>query len=692
MSHKTENIRNIAIAGHVGTGKTSLVEQILFAGGVIPKAEFVESGKTVSDYTPEEIEKKISIHTGLSHIEWQDVKINIIDTPGSPDFIGEVVAGFRSAESSVLLVDASSGVQIETIKQWRRLDQRNMPRVVFISKMDKERADFYKTLEDLREKFDATFIPICIPVGAADSFGGVVSLLENKAYMKPEGVKKETASAVPDDMKDAVEENLMPLIEAAAEGDDALMEKYFEEGTLSPEEIRNGLAKGVRENNFVPVLCGASESGSGAVPLCNFLLAAAPSPGGIAEKAADSEGNEIEVPISSEGEVSCFVFKTSIDQFSGKLSFIKTVTGTLTPDTDLYNPREQQKERVSRIYTIQGKKLSEAAELHAGDIGVLAKVGNVITNDTLCPHDNVITYEPLKLPNPVHSLAVNAVSKKDEDKLNEFLQRAAEEDLTFRVDYNKETKETVISGMGELQMNMILDRIKHNQKIEIETRIPKVAYRETITKPSDAEYTHKKQTGGHGQFGRVFIKVRPLERGQYYEFENIIKGGSVSKGYIPGIEKGFHEAMEEGILAKYPVVDVGITLYDGKEHPVDSSEMAFKLAARGALYKAMEKASPTLLEPIANLRVFAEEEYLGDVLSDLSSRRGRVMGQEQLGGGIVEIDAQVPMAEMLRYAIDLKSITSGTASFEMEFDHYEPISGKLAEQVISASKAAESEE
>jgi elongation factor G len=400
----------------------------------------------------------------------------------------------------------------------------------------------------------------------------------------------------------------------------------------------------------------------------------------------------MEVPVSSEGEVSCFVFKTSIDQFSGKLSFIKTVTGTLTHDTDLYNPREQQKERVSKIYTIEGKKLTETSELHAGDIGVLAKVGNVITNDTLCPQDKALQYEPLKLPNPVHSLAVNAASKKDEDKLNEFLQRAAEEDLTFQLNYNNETKETVISGMGELQMNMILDRIKTNQKIGIETRIPKVAYRETITKPSDAEYTHKKQTGGHGQFGRVFIKVRPLERGQYYDFENIIKGGSVSKGYIPGVEKGFHEAMEEGILAKYPVVDVGITLYDGKEHPVDSSEMAFKLAARGALYKAMEKASPVILEPIANLRVFADEEYLGDVLSDLSSRRGRVMGQEQLGGGIVQIDAQVPMAEMLRYAIDLKSITSGTASFEMEFDHYEPISGKLAEQVIAASKAAEDEE
>jgi elongation factor G len=692
MGLTSENIRNIAVSGHVGTGKTSLVEHMLFAGDAIPKAELVGSGKTVSDCTPEEIEKGISVHTTLSHYTWKDVKINLLDTPGSSDFVGEVVAGFRSAESSLLLVDATSGVQIETIKLWRRLDNRNMPRFVFISKMDKERADFSGALKDLEEKFSARFVPVCIPMGSADSYSGLINLIENKAYANPEAGKKEKGEDIPADMNDTVEEYRMALIEAAAEGDDALMEKYFEEETLTADEIRHGLTEGLKNNKFVPVLCGAAELGSGIASLSNFIVTAAPSPAGAVETALNGGEESKEVPITQDGTFSGYVFKTSIDQFSGKLSYMKTVTGTLTSETDLFCARTQKKEKVSKLYTTVGKKLIETSEITAGDLGVLAKAGEIITNDTLCTPDNVVEYEHLKHPHPVHSVAVSAVSKKDEDKMNEFLQRAAEEDPTFIITHNQETKETVISGMGELQINMILDKIKANQKIEIETKVPKVAYRETITKSSDAEYTHKKQTGGHGQFGRVMIKIRPLERGKQYEFENIIKGGSVSKGYIPGIEKGLHEAMETGVLAKYPVVDVGVTLYDGKEHPVDSSEMAFKMAARGALYASMEKAGPVLLEPIMNLRVFVDEEYLGDVLSDLSSRRGRVSGQEQLGGGIVEVDAQVPQAEMLRYSIDLRSITSGTASFEMEFDHYEPISGKIADAVIADAKSGDDSE
>ena len=691
MSYTSEKIRNLAVCGHVGTGKTTLTENILFTGGAISKAETIDSGKTVCDYIDEEIEKKISIHTSVAPTSWNDTKINLLDTPGSSDFIGEVIAGFRSAESVIMVVDAVSGVQIETIKQWRRLNHRNMARTVFINKMDKERADYNSVIEDLGNKFEKTFVPVAIPIGNAADFKGVVNLLDNKAYMIPESGQKEKATDIPADMADTVEEYRLALIEAAAEGDDSLMEKYFEEETLSPEEIMQGLEKGLRDNKVVPVLCGAGELCSGITSLCNFIVSTAPSPAGFTEKAVDKEGNEIDVECSGEGNASGFVFKTSIDQFSGKLSFIKVVTGVLSSDSDIFNIRESHKEKISKIYTILGKKLTETSELCAGDIGVITKQNSVATNDTIANQDNGIMYKPLSLPHPVHSLAVSAASKKDEDKMNEFLQRAAEEDLTFTIDYNTETKETVISGMGELQINMILDTIKHHQKIEIETRTPRVAYRETITKGAEAEYTHKKQTGGHGQFGRVAIKIAPLDRGKYYSFENIIKGGSVSKGYIPGIEKGFHEAMEAGILAKYPVVDVGITLFDGKEHPVDSSEMAFKLAARGALYEAMEKAKPVLLEPISNVRVFVEEDHLGDVLSDMSSRRGRVMGQEQLGGGIVEVDAQVPMAEMLRYTIDLKSITSGTASYEMEFDHYEPISGKIADNVIADSKAAAEE-
>ncbi|RKX77594.1 MAG: elongation factor G [Spirochaetes bacterium] len=686
MSITTDAIRNIAIAGHVGTGKTSLLEQILYHGGVISRPETVESGKTISDYTDEEIERKISIHTALTNIQWKDTKLNLLDTPGSSDFIGEVIPAFRVAESTLILVGARSSVQIETLKLWRRLDERNIPRVVFINKLDIERADFNNAITDLREKFSNTFVPVTIPIGESNNYRGIVNLIENKAYFFPEEGNKEKTAEVPDDLTEIVEESRTSLIESAAEGDDKLLEKYFEEGTLSPDEIRDGLTKGFRANKFVPVLCGSAIKNLGIISLLNFLSNTAPSPQWVVEHGKNQTDEEVTVNISTDGLPSGFVFKTSIDQFAGKLSFIKVITGKFHPDMDIYNPREQKKERISKVFTAQGRKLEELKEIVAGDLGVLTKLGTVTTNDTLCMQDNIVYYTPLNLPNPVHSVTVSAGSKKDEDKLNQFLQKSAEEDLTFRVDYNQETRETVISGMGELHINMILDKIRESQKIEVNTRIPQVAYRETITKPADAEYTHKKQSGGHGQYGRVNIKIRPLERGKYYEFENAIRGMAISKGYIPGIEKGLHDAMESGVLAGYPVVDVGITLVDGKEHPVDSSEMSFRLAAKGALNAAMTKANPVLLEPIMKLTVYVDDQYLGDVLSDLSARRGRVLGQKPVGGGIQEVTALVPQAELLRYSIDLRSITSGTASFEMEFDHYSPISGKIAEAVINSAR------
>jgi len=482
------------------------------------------------------------------------------------------------------------------------------------------------------------------------------------------------------------------LIEAAAEGDDTLMEKYFEEETLSEEEILKGLSEAFADNKFVPVFCGAAESSGGIMPLLNFISTAAPSPLGLVEKSDDTKGNEVEVTISSGGSPSAFCFKTSIDQFSGKMSFVKVMTGKLTADSDLYNSRQNTRQRLGKLYRAVGKKLVDTTELAAGDIGILTKLDSVATNDTICSADSPVVYKPLRVPQPVHSLAVAAVNKKDEDKMNQHLQRAAEEDPTFTINYNAETKQTVISGMGELHISMILDRIQEQQKIEIKTDVPRVPYRETITKPADAEYTHKKQTGGHGQYGRVVLQISPLERGEQFKFENGIRGQAVSKGYMPGIEKGLLEGMEAGILAGYPVVDVGAVIVDGKEHPVDSSEMAFKLAAKGALAAAMEKARPVLLEPVVNLRVFTNDEYVGDILSDLSSRRGRVLGQESVGGGITQIDAQVPQAELLRYSIDLRSITSGTASFEMEFSHYNPISGKIADDVIAASKSGKDSE
>ncbi|MBN2535463.1 MAG: elongation factor G [Spirochaetales bacterium] len=685
MSITIEQIRNIAIGGHGGTGKTSLVEHLLVTGGVIPKPETVESGKTVSDFTEEEISRKISIHTSVSHIKWEDIKINILDTPGSGDFIGEVVEGFRACESVLLLVAADSGVQIETIKLWRRLNKENKPRFIFINKMDKEHADFNKTIGDIKEKFKVNAVPVVIPMGNGNDFKGVIDIIEQKVYMNTGG--KQDIQDIPGNMKDSVEEARMALIEAAAEGNDELMEKYLEEEKLSEEEIKEGLKQGIKKSSIVPVLCGAATLSAGIHSLLNFFINSVPSPGGKT-KALKDDDSEVEVAIDADGSCSCFVYKTSIDQFSGKLSYVKVISGTIHPDIELYNTQVNKKEKISKLFVCQGKKLEDTQELIAGDIGILAKLNTVETNHTLCTHDNTIKYLPLKLPQPVHAVAISAKTKKDEDKLNQLLQKTATEDLTFRIDYNKETRENVVSSMGELHLNIILEKIKEKQKMEIETRVPKVAYRETITMPASAEYQHKKQTGGHGQYAKVVLEIRPLERGEHFAFVNAIFGGVVSRGYIPGVEKGVLEGMEEGILAGYPVVDLEARIVDGKEHPVDSSEMSFKLAARGALKAAMEKAKPVLLEPVMNLTVFVDDQYLGDVLSDLSSRRGRVLGQEPIGGGIQEVKAQVPQAELLRYAIDLKAITSGTAAFEIEFSHYNPISGKVADDVIKASQAA----
>ncbi|MDR1894987.1 MAG: elongation factor G [Spirochaetales bacterium] len=687
MAFATDTIRNVALAGHLSTGKTALMENLLAAGGVIPRAEAAGSGKTVSDYTPEEKEKGISIHLTAANLEWQGKKINILDAPGASDFVGEVVAAFRCAETGILLVASDSGIQIETIKLWRRLDARQRPRIIFINKMQKDRADFEKILQDLSAQFKETFVPLAFPDGAGGSYKGIVDIIGSR-YYAPGSEGGETPGDIPEPLRERALKLRSELMEAAAEGDDGLLEKYFEEGSLSEEELLKGLALAFAQNKFVPVFCGNGETGSGLSCLLNFIASSCPSPLGAVEKIKNPEGQELDFKIDPASPPCLLAIKTTIDQFSGKLSLFKAMGGTIAADQELFNMATDKKERIGKIYVCEGKKLTEVHELAAGDIGVLAKIETLPTSGTLTSPENKMAFVPLRLPQPVHAVAISAVNKKEEDKLNQALHKAAEEDLTFQIQFNKETRETVVSSMGELHLNMILDKIKEKQKIEIEVRVPRVAYRETITKGAEAEYTHKKQSGGHGQYGKVLMQISPLPRGEHMTFENAIKGGSISKGYMPGIEKGIVEGMEEGYLAGYPIVDLAARIIDGKEHPVDSSEMAFKLAGKGALKAALEKAGVTLLEPVMRLSVFSDEQYVGDILSDLSSRRGRVLGQEPVGGGIVEIDALVPQAEMLRYSIDLRSITSGTASFELEFDHYDPISGKIADGVIAASKAA----
>ena len=685
MSNSTDQIRNIAIAGHGQTGKTTLFEHLLFAGGAIPRAETLESGKTTSDYSPEEIERKISIHAAMGHIEKNGTKINFFDTPGSSDFTGGVILCFRASEFALLTVDGKSGVQIETVKLWRNLDGSGKPRGVFVTKMDNDQTDFARTLADIKEKFKVEPVAVSLPMGSGGSFKGVVDVLHEKAYLI-QGDALEKESAVPDEFKGAVASAREKLIEAAAEGDDSLMEKYIENGSLSIEEMKQGLVKALAGNKYVPAFAGSPLKNSGLVPLIDFIVDAAPNPRTAHDAKRDGEGKETQVPIDPDKSMSALVIRTSYDQFSGKLSWLKVVTGKLTADSEAINVSDNKKERVGKLYTCQGKKLEEVRELFAGDVGIITKSATLKTNDTLAAIDDGFSFVPLRLPEPVHSVAVNALAKKDEDKLGEFLVRAAEEDKTFRYHFNGETKETVISGMGELQINIILDKIKNNQKIEVETRIPKVAYRETITKKSGAEYTHKKQTGGHGQYGKVLLEIAPLPRGENYQFINAIFGGAIPKNYIPGVEKGVIEGMAHGTMASYPVVDVEVKVVDGKYHPVDSSELSFKLAARNAFRDAMRQANPTLLEPIMTLTVFVEEKYLGDVMSDLSGKRGKILGQDS-AGGIAEIRAEVPQAELLRYSIDLRSITSGTGSFNVAFSHYAPITGRIADEVIKARES-----
>ena len=693
MSISFKDIRNVTIAGHNGTGKTALLDQILFNAGLISKAEQTESGKTVSDYTEEEIARKISVHAALASFDWNGKSVNFIDTPGTADFVGEVTGAFRSTESAILVVDARDGAQIETIKLWRDLNKRNKPRAIFLNKMDRDRVDFSATFNKLKEEFKVALVPVTIPMGNGPAFKGVIDIIENKAYTFAAG-QKEKAGDIPAEFASEVENYREILMESAAEGTEELMEKYLEEMTLEPEEIHKGILEGLKNNLLVPVFCGSTANGSGLTSLLDHVADNFPSPEGVSETLLAEDSTESKIEMTPDANPSAYCFKTTIDQFSGKLSFIKVVTGTVTADTDLYNPTLGKKEKPGKIYTAVGKKLVEKDSLTAGELGVITKSNIASTNCTLTSDaTQKKVYKPLALPNPIYSLAVSAGDKKSEDKMNDALHKITEEDLTFQVGYNEETKQSTVSGMGELHINMILDKIKEKQKIEINTKLPRVPYRETITKDSGiVEYAHKKQSGGHGQFGKVLISIKPSERGAYYTFENIVKGGNVSKGYVPGIEKGLHDQMEEGFLAGYPMVDIGVTLVDGKEHPVDSSEMAFRLAAKGAMKLAIEKAGPVLLEPFCKLAVYVDNQYLGDILSDLSSKRGRVLGQDDLGGNMVQVNAEVPQSEMLNYAIDLKSMTSGTGSFELDFDHYETLSGPGADKVIKERQALLAEE
>ena len=691
--YTSENIRNVALISHGGAGKTSLTEALLFTSGAINRLGKIEAGNTTTDFDPDEIKKQVTINVGLAPLEWDGIKINLLDTPGYFDFIGDVLGALRVADSAVVVVCAVSGVEVGTEKVWGYADGFNLPRLVVVNKLDRENADYEGTLEQLRENFGYSVAPLQMPIGKEADYKGVVDLVGQKAIMFSEDGKSVTREDIPDDLKDHAEELREKLVEAVAEADDSLLEKYLEGDTLSDDEVKQGLRQGVLHNKIVPVLCSAGTSNFGTQPLLDLIKTYLPTPLDQGELKGYLPGSEEEVSrkLSPEEPMSAFVYKTLADPYVGRINFFRVYSGTVLPDSQVYNSSRDINERFGQVFAMRGKNQVSMDEVVTGDIACVAKLQETVTGDTLCDRNAPIVFPKLDFPEPVISFAVEPKTKGDEEKVGSGLSRFLEEDPTFHMERKAETKQSIISGLGELHLDIIVSRLQEKFGVEVELSTPKVPYRETIKGQTRVEGKHKKQSGGRGQFGHVYIEMEPAETGEGLVFENKIFGGSVPRQYIPAVEKGVNEAMEEGVVAGYPVQDIIVRLVDGSYHTVDSSEMAFKIAASQAFKKGMENSEPILLEPVMNLEVVVPEAYMGDIMGDLNSKRGKIQGMDP-GDGVQKIRAQVPMAEMFKYSIDLRSMTQGRGSFTMEFSHYEEVPYQVAEKVIAESKKEEEEE
>jgi len=686
--YTVEKLRNVILLGHSSSGKTTLAEAILFNTGVLKRRGLVDDGNTVSDYDPEEVRRKISISASVLPCEYKGVKINVLDCPGYIDFAGEVKGAISAAEAAIMLVDAVSGVEVGTELMWTFADEFNLPRLVLINKMDRENANFDQVMSRLNEYFDVPFVPVQIPIGSQDTFKGVVDLVRMKAYMGEQG----TEEAIPSDLQSLAEELRGQLIEAAAEGDDELIMKYLDGEELSEEEIVAGLQQRVARNEAVLVFSASALQGIGVSPLMDAMISFLPSPANRTVVAYRPGGEEeIELMADPAGPLAALVFKTTADPFVGKLSFFRVFSGTISSDSRVINASDGSEERVAQLYHPRGKEQLSTDEVMAGDIGAVAKLSKTTTGETLCNKDAPLALPKIKFPSPVYSVAVFPKTKADLDKMSSALSRLLEEDPTLTVTREQGTGETIMSGLGDTHVDVAARKLHSKFGVEITTSVPRVPYRETITKVSSAQGRHKKQTGGRGQFGDVYIRFEPLERGAGFEFVDEIFGGAVPKNFIPAVEKGLREILDNGVLAGYPTVDVRAVLYDGSYHPVDSSEIAFKLAAHLAFKKGIPAAGAVLLEPIMNVQVTVPEEYMGDVMSDFNTRRGRVQGMSQEKGKAI-VTAQVPLAEMLRYAVDLRGISQGRGIFTMEFSHYDIVPSNVAQKVIEEAAREKAEE
>ncbi len=683
------NIRNVAIAGHGSSGKTSLVAGCLFLGGVGNRLGRVDDGTTVTDFDTEEIERKISISTAIAFIEWNKAKINFVDTPGKGVFMQDTRNSMRICESTMILVDAVAGVEVQTEKIFKFAEEFQLPLCFVVNKLDRENAAFERAVSSLQEFFGRIAIPVQIPIGTEKGLRGIIDLIEMKAYQyEPNGSGKSKEIQIPAEYDEAVQKGHEAIVEMVAEGNDKLMEEFFDKGTIPIEDLIPGFKQAVAERRIYPILAYSALMNIGPQSAADFIVSYLPEPASKKIPATNAQGDaSLDRAVSEDEALSLFVFKTQVDPFAGRLSYFKVYSGVLKNDSTVMNFRKGSLERMAHLSVPQGKSPVETSELHAGDIGVIAKLKDTMTNDTLGDKDHPILYTTLSFPEPLITFAIEPKTRGDEDKISNALHRILEEDPTLRFGRDQQTNEMLLSGMGQLHIETVVSRLRRRFGVEVTLKPPKVPYRETIRGKADVQGKHKKQSGGHGQYGDCKIRMEPLPRGGNFEFNNEIFGGAIPKNYIPAVEKGILESAARGYLAGYPVVDFRVILYDGSYHDVDSSELAFKIAGSLAFKKAMEMANPVLLEPIMNVEVYAPDAYAGDLMGDLNSRRGRVQGMDSKGG-MQAIKAQVPMAEMLSYAPTLTSMTQGRGDYTMEFSHYDVVPAHIAEKIVAQAKAA----
>lgn len=684
-SYSTDKIRNVVLLGHSGCGKTSLAETMLFNSGAVNRMGKVEDGNTVSDYDEEEISRTMSINLSVLPCEWKGHKINVLDAPGYADFQGEMLNGLHVADTAVIVIDGSAGVEVGTQLTWQMARSLGKPIVVFLNKMDRSNASFRRVVEQLRQTFDTTFVPLEMPIRNGEKFVGVVDLITKEAHT---GAGK--ASQPPADLADEIDEFRLQVIEYGAEGDDELMMKYFDGVELTEEEIAHGIRAGLRSGRIVPVFCGSATENVAVRGFMNHILDAFPGPA-LAEITATAKGDSQEVLRGDpSGPLAAQVFKTINDQY-GRVSLIRVWSGTLKSDSRVFNSRTEHEERVAGLFSPRGKDQINVAEGAAGDIVGVVKLGDTHTGDTLCDKTKPLVLPKVNYPEPVYAVALTPKSQADSAKLGSSLNRITEEDPTLRSRYEKATRQTLLEGMGDSHVNIAVKRMASRFGLDVDLATPKVPYLETISRTGSAQYRHKKQSGGAGQFGEVHLRVEPTERGTGFEYKSEIFGGSISQPFLPSIEKGIKQVLENGVLAGYPVVDVRAVVYDGKEHPVDSKDIAFQIAGREAFKLAFMQAGPTLLEPIMDLTITVPEEFTGDVSGDFSTKRGRMSGMDQVMGNTV-ITAQAPLAEIQRYATDLRSITQGRGVYTMKLSHYEPVPSHIVNDVIAQAKREHEEE